>query len=388
MTGLVIVRGAGDLATGTIVRLANCGLHVAVTECARPSAIRRRAALSEAVYDGTAEVEGVVCRRMDSEADLTDAWQAGQVPLFVDEAGDSIRALRPAVVVDAILAKRNLGTRRDMAPITVALGPGFAAGRDVDAVIETMRGHNLGRIFYRGAAQPNTGVPGNIGGYTSERVIHAPADGALTCVQDAAGQEVGIGSVVRRARSSPTWAERRSMPRLRAYCAASSGRATRSQKALKSPTSTRALRSGTTAAPSRTRRDASRAACSRPSCIWQGNGRSCYFDLLDAAATSFLKPPAVKAAVLQAFDTLGSPGRGGHPLSLRGRACGLSLPRTARGAVRPGRPRPRVLAYNATDALSTAIFGLFRPRTMSSRPPWNITRSCGRSTRLRTRAWG
>ena len=94
MTGLVIVRGAGDLATGTIVRLANCGLHVAVTECARPSAIRRRAALSEAVYDGAAEVEGVVCRRMDSEADLTDAWQAGQVPLFVDEAGDSIRALR------------------------------------------------------------------------------------------------------------------------------------------------------------------------------------------------------------------------------------------------------------------------------------------------------
>ena len=198
MTGLVIVRGAGDLATGTIVRLANCGLHVAVTECARPSAIRRRAALSEAVYDGTAEVEGVVCRRMDSEADLTDAWQAGQVPLFVDEAGDSIRALRPAVVVDAILAKRNLGTRRDMAPITVALGPGFAAGRDVDAVIETMRGHNLGRIFYRGAALPNTGVPGNIGGYTGERVIHAPADGALTCVQDAAGQKVGIGSVVEK----------------------------------------------------------------------------------------------------------------------------------------------------------------------------------------------
>ena len=209
MTGLVIVRGAGDLATGTIVRLANCGLHVAVTECTRPSAIRRRAALSEAVYDGTAEVEGVVCRRMDSEADLTDAWQAGQVPLFVDEAGDSIRALRPAVVVDAILAKRNLGTRRDMAPITVALGPGFAAGRDVDAVIETMRGHNLGRIFYRGAALPNTGVPGNIGGYTGERVIHAPADGALTCVQDATGQEIGIGSVVEAGQASTSLLQRR-----------------------------------------------------------------------------------------------------------------------------------------------------------------------------------
>lgn len=194
--GLVIVRGAGDLATGTIVRLANCGLRVAVTECAQPSAIRRRAALSEAVYEGTVTVEGVTCRRVDGMDSLTDAWQAGQVPLFVDEAGDSIRALHPAVVVDAILAKRNLGTSRDMAPVTVALGPGFTAGRDVDAVIETMRGHNLGRIFYAGAAQPDTGVPGNIGGYTSERVIHAPAGGALTCVQDATGQEIGIGSVV------------------------------------------------------------------------------------------------------------------------------------------------------------------------------------------------
>ena len=196
MTGLVIVRGAGDLATGTIVRLANCGFRVLVTECARPSAIRRRAALSEAVYDGVATVEGVTCRRVDDIDGLTAAWQAGQVPLIVDAAGECIRTLKPAVVVDAILAKRNLGTTRDMAPITVALGPGFAAGRDVDAVIETMRGHDLGRVLYQGAALPNTGVPGVIGGYAEERVIHAPADGALTRVPDAGGQAVDIGSVV------------------------------------------------------------------------------------------------------------------------------------------------------------------------------------------------
>lgn len=197
MTGLVIVRGAGDLATGTIVRLANCGLHVAVTECARPSAIRRRAALSEAVYDGTAEVEGVVCRRMDSEADLTDAWQAGQVPLFVDEAGDSIRALRPAVVVDAILAKRNLGTAITDAPVVLALGPGFTAGVDCHGVVETMRGHDLGRLLTRGSAAPNTGVPGDVGGYTTQRIIRVPADGAFEPLA-AIGQRVEEGQPVAR----------------------------------------------------------------------------------------------------------------------------------------------------------------------------------------------
>lgn len=198
MTPWIAVRGAGDLATGTIVRLVNCGFRVFVMECAQPSAIRRQAALSEAVYDGTAAVEGVTCRRIADVSEAEAVWQSGEVPLLVDEEASCIASLAPAVVIDAILAKRNLGTHREMAPITIGLGPGFTAGQDVDAVIETMRGHNLGRVLYTGKALPNTGVPGLIGGYGAERVIHAPATGALRCALDENGAPIGIGSIVQR----------------------------------------------------------------------------------------------------------------------------------------------------------------------------------------------
>ena len=186
---LVIVRGAGDISTGTIHRLFKAGFDVLALEAARPSAIRRRVAFSEAVYDGAATVEGVTAVRIDGPELAEEALARGQVPLLVDPAGESIRRLRPAAVVDAILAKRNLGTSIDMAPLTVALGPGFEAGRAVDYVIETMRGHDLGRIITSGCAAPNTGVPGVIGGYGIERVIHAPAAGVFRMRRD-------IGSVV------------------------------------------------------------------------------------------------------------------------------------------------------------------------------------------------
>ena len=186
---LVIVRGAGDISTGTIHRLFKAGFDVLVLEAERPSAIRRRVAFSEAVYDGAATVEGVTAVRIDGPEHAGEALARGQVPLLVDPAGESIRRLRPAAVVDAILAKRNLGTSMDMAPLTVALGPGFEAGRDVGYVIETMRGHDLGRIITSGCAAPNTGVPGVIGGYGIERVIHAPAAGVFRMRRD-------IGSVV------------------------------------------------------------------------------------------------------------------------------------------------------------------------------------------------
>lgn len=158
-------------------------------EVERPSAIRRRVAFSEAVYDGAATVEGVTAVRIDGVDAIGATLARGEVPLLVDPAGESIRLLRPAAVVDAILAKRNLGTAMDMAPLTVALGPGFIAGRDVHYVIETMRGHDLGRIIAAGSATPNTGVPGMIGGYGIERVIHAPAAGVFRMLRD-------IGSVV------------------------------------------------------------------------------------------------------------------------------------------------------------------------------------------------
>ncbi len=188
---LIVVRGAGDLATGTIHRLKKAGFRLLVLEAEYPAAIRRQVALSEAVYAGSARVEDVEAVRMDVdlaekknrkellEQEMERIWKKDGVPVLVDPAGLSIAALRPAVVVDAILAKKNLGTTKEMAPLVIALGPGFTAGEDVDVVIETKRGHNLGRVIRSGSAVPNTGIPGIIGGYGKERVMHAQAEGIL-----------------------------------------------------------------------------------------------------------------------------------------------------------------------------------------------------------------
>ena len=188
---LIVVRGAGDLATGTIHRLKKAGFRLLVLEAEHPAAIRRQVALSEAVYAGSARVEDVEAVRMDVdlaekknrkellEQEMERIWKKDGVPVLVDPAGLSIAALRPAVVVDAILAKKNLGTTKEMAPLVIALGPGFTAGEDVDVVIQTKRGHNLGRVIRSGSAVPNTGIPGIIGGYGKERVMHAQAEGIL-----------------------------------------------------------------------------------------------------------------------------------------------------------------------------------------------------------------
>lgn len=176
---IIIVRGGGDLATGTIYKLHRCGFHLLVLETENPSAIRRNVAFSEAVYQGSQTVEGVTCLLASSAEQARSYLEEGTLAMLIDPAGDCINAFRPLAVVDAILAKKNLGTHRDMAPITVALGPGFTAGVDVDAVVETKRGHNLGKVLYSGTAAPNTGVPGIIGGYGIQRVIHSPAAGIL-----------------------------------------------------------------------------------------------------------------------------------------------------------------------------------------------------------------
>lgn len=174
---LVIVRGGGDIATGTIHRLHRCGYPVLILETGFPSAIRRCVAFSEAVYDGSAEVEGVACVKVSNYEEACSMMEQGVVPVMIDEQCQVLDKVRPWAVVDAILAKRNLGTSRDMADKTIGLGPGFTAGQDVDLVIETMRGHNLGRIIGNGSAEPNTGIPGIIGGVGAERVIHSPAKG-------------------------------------------------------------------------------------------------------------------------------------------------------------------------------------------------------------------
>lgn len=216
---LIICRGAGDLATGIIHRLHRAGHRVIALETDYPAAIRRQVSFCEAVYDGSAAVEGVTARLVpalaDAETDtetysgindtpaahiVSEKWdssaieavlEAGEVPLLIDPKGESIALLKPDVVVDAIIAKKNLGTTINMAPLVIGVGPGFTAGQDVHLVIESMRGHNLARIITDGMARPNTGVPGNIAGFTSERVIHAPAAGYIHDVRK-------IGDIVQK----------------------------------------------------------------------------------------------------------------------------------------------------------------------------------------------
>ena len=175
----LLVRGGGDLASGVIHRLYKCGYQVLVLECRKPSAIRRKVSFGEAVFDGISSVEGVTGRLIEDVSECQKVWEAGEIPILVDETGKVIKELRPDALIDAILAKKNLGTNRNMASLTVALGPGFEAGKDVDFVIETQRGHNLGRVIRKGSATPNTGIPGVIAGYGKERVIHSPAAGIM-----------------------------------------------------------------------------------------------------------------------------------------------------------------------------------------------------------------
>ena len=179
MKDLIVVRGGGDLATGTIHRLWSAGFQVLILEAKHPAAIRRQVSLCEAVYEGKATVEGLTAVLIHDVSEMEQVWAEGNVPMIVDPKGACLETVKPAVLVDAIIAKKNLGTNRSMAPATIALGPGFVAGQDVDVVIETSRGHKLGRVIREGAAKPNTGIPGIIGGYGKERVIHSPAEGIM-----------------------------------------------------------------------------------------------------------------------------------------------------------------------------------------------------------------
>jgi len=174
---LVVVKGAGDLATGVIHRLHRVGMRVVVTELPQPLAIRRAVAFASAVYEGVWEVGGIVARRVADEGAMDRALAANEVPVWVDRQAQIVQWLCPDAVVDAIMAKHNTGTTIADAPVVVALGPGFTAGRDCHAVIETNRGHDLGRVIFHGQAQSDTGIPGKVGGEAVRRVLRAPADG-------------------------------------------------------------------------------------------------------------------------------------------------------------------------------------------------------------------
>lgn len=181
---LVVVRGGGDIASGTIQKLHRSGFKVLVLEVSNPTSIRRTVCFSEAIYEGQITIEGTTSIYASNIKEVKKAWLKNKIPVVVDPNGLYIDIFKPQILVDAILAKKNLGTTINMADITIALGPGFEAGKDVHAVIETMRGHNLGRIIFEGCALENTGVPGNIAGYSKERVIYSPCAGVTKSVSN------------------------------------------------------------------------------------------------------------------------------------------------------------------------------------------------------------
>lgn len=199
---LILIRGAGDLATGVALRLHHCGFRLLMTDLPQPTAVRRTVALSQAIYDGMTQVEDMVGRHCTTPEEVSAAWERGEVPVLVDPQGEACEKYHPDVLVDAILAKKNLGTSMDQAPHVIALGPGFTAGVDCHCVVETMRGHTLGRCILQGSSIPNTGVPGNIGGYTVERVLRAPCAGVFSPVR-AIGDMVQAGDTVAYVEDQP-----------------------------------------------------------------------------------------------------------------------------------------------------------------------------------------
>jgi len=191
MNDIIIVRGAGDIATGIAHRLNKCGFRLILTEVERPLVVRRFVSFANAMLKGESEVEGVRSVKAEEIEDIYEIWDSGCIPVLCDSECNVINDIKPLAVVDAIMAKRNLGTSRGMAPITIGVGPGFEAGVDVDAVVETCRGHNLGKTIYKGTACADTGIPGDIEGYSEKRLLRAPVNGIITNVHE-------IGDMVRQ----------------------------------------------------------------------------------------------------------------------------------------------------------------------------------------------
>jgi len=192
---IVLIKGAGELASGVAHKLNQCHFKVCMTEILQPRAVRRGVAFCEAVYEGEKEVEGVVAKLISSPDEIFQVWQEDKLPLLVDPETKVKDILNPNVLVDATIAKKNLGTKISDASLVIGLGVGFQAGKDVHAVIETNRGHNLGRVIIQGEAEPNTGIPGEIAGVSAERVFRAPKAGRFS-TNKKIGDYVKAGEVV------------------------------------------------------------------------------------------------------------------------------------------------------------------------------------------------
>lgn len=187
----IVIRGGGDIATGVAHRLHRSGFNILILEVEKPLVIRRTVAFAQAIFSGEWEVEGVQAVKVSSYTDINNSWNKREIPVLVDPECKILGKIKANVLIDAILAKKNLGTNIDMAPVTIGLGPGFEVGKDVSAVIETNRGHDLGRVILSGCAQPNTGVPGMVMGYDLDRVIRAPRGGEIK-------NSLPIGSLVKK----------------------------------------------------------------------------------------------------------------------------------------------------------------------------------------------
>lgn len=187
----VLIRGAGDLATGVAVKLKNCGFEVIMSEIKFPTTVRRTVAFSSAVFDGEITVEDITAKLATSYEQVEKTLKTDSIPIIIDKNLEFLTLINPDIIVDAILAKKNINTNKNQANIVIALGPGFNAGIDCHAVIETNRGHNLGRCIYDGFAEKNTGVPGVINGYSSERILRANSSGIVS-------HRYKIGDIVRK----------------------------------------------------------------------------------------------------------------------------------------------------------------------------------------------
>ncbi len=192
---IVLIRGGGEVASGVAHRLRQAHFKICLTEISRPLAVRREVAFSEAIYDGEKEVEGIRAKLILEPEEIEALWKKGDIPIIVDPDGKKTRTfLKPDVLVDAMMAKRNLGTQIQDAPLVIGLGPGFAAGETVHVVVETNRGHELGKMILKGTAEPDTGIPGEIGGYAAERVLRTMKKGTFH-PQKTIGDRVNKGVV-------------------------------------------------------------------------------------------------------------------------------------------------------------------------------------------------
>jgi xanthine dehydrogenase accessory factor len=193
---IVLIRGAGEMASGVAHRLHRSHFNVCMLEIPHPIAVRREVSFCEAIYEGEKEVEGVRAKFISRPEEIHSVWQEEKIPVLVDPDGEKTRRfIKPDVLVDAIMAKKDLGTHIKKAPLVIGLGPGFCAEKDVHIVIETNRGHDLGRLILKGTAEPDTGIPGNIGGYTVERVLRTMKRGVFH-PQKGIGDRVNKGLVV------------------------------------------------------------------------------------------------------------------------------------------------------------------------------------------------